>query len=398
MNNFLGKIVPCFEKEDFQRKAWIALAKDDVPLDVFDLDFSEATEEYHRVLIAKANYAVTWQADIGNDRQESYTDYETYYEKVPYTDYERKYNTNTRRYDQVPVTKYRKEERQRLVTKYRTVTDWHSGSGEHSGKELFFDSVDELPFAKTRFFEDYNSEYATPLSEEDVKAYPDMKITQSMLNLARSVHEYGISNSTMDSVPGDHNRGFSYQITEYNLTSAYLVRVPEYKTTIYYDGEIYEKRGFPFGNMTVSTTNIPNPISVEAEKKKRQDKTKAENEQREKEYVTKIWNSTKILTLASICFLVLSIAVSLFVHYLWLVIVCFLGGIGLAVFSNVNVNKTSQRIQKEIKDANAAALSACNEAIENYDKEHKKVIFEALNKKLSSLGYAPADKTEFYGV
>ena len=98
MDELLGKIVPQFEKENFQRKAWVALAKEDVPIEVFDANFSAVKEETHRVLVVNTTYRAAWTAEIGNDRQESYTDFETYYENIPYTDYETKYKNDTASY------------------------------------------------------------------------------------------------------------------------------------------------------------------------------------------------------------------------------------------------------------------------------------------------------------
>ena len=104
------KIDPMHEKKDFLRKAWISLAKEDVPLDVFGADFSEVFEKNYHLLCTGATYDMSWNAEIGNYRTESYIDIETYYDNEPYTDYEEKYDHQEEKIVRKAVTKYRKVE------------------------------------------------------------------------------------------------------------------------------------------------------------------------------------------------------------------------------------------------------------------------------------------------
>ena len=39
-----------------------------------------------RILFNSISYHARWSGEIGDDRKETYTDYETYYETVPYTE------------------------------------------------------------------------------------------------------------------------------------------------------------------------------------------------------------------------------------------------------------------------------------------------------------------------
>ena len=81
------KIDPMYEKKEFLRKAWISLAHEDVPLEVFEADFGDVTQEEYHILCTGADYEVSWSGEIGNDRIEYYMDVETYYDREPYTDY-----------------------------------------------------------------------------------------------------------------------------------------------------------------------------------------------------------------------------------------------------------------------------------------------------------------------
>lgn len=399
MGELLGKIVPQFEKENFQRKAWVALAKEDVPIEVFDANFSAVKEETHRVLVVNTTYRAAWTAEIGNDRQESYTDFETYYENIPYTEYETKYNSTTKQNERIPVTKYRKEERQRQVTKYRTITDWHTGNGEYADSGQFFDGIDtNKDFDKYRFFEDYKPEYVLELSDEELAEHPEMVITDSMLNLACDVQKRDMETLTRASVRGDHIRGFSCHATEFNTSFSSLIMVPEYSADIKYNGKTYTTRAFPIGNMQISSAKISNPKSVASEKQRQEDETKAENRKRTAEIEPKVWKESKALSFLSIALLLASILCSLLVKVLFLVISCFAVAIGVTALAMLNTKKIRNRIESLVKAENDAAMEACNNAVENYEKYHKAELLEALNKKLISLGFSLAEMSEINDI
>ncbi|MBQ9098158.1 MAG: hypothetical protein IJY50_01865 [Clostridia bacterium] len=395
MENRLAKINPAFKKEEFKRKAWISLAQDDVPMEVFDLDLEEITDEQYRVLFAEANYCTAWSGEIGHNRTETYTDFETYYEKIPYTAYESKYNSTTKRTEQVPVTKYRQEERQRQVTKTRIVTDWSAGNGEHSGHVSSVECVDNnSSFSKSRFLRDFRADQLSDYSAAALAGDPEMVITPELMQQAYHAQTPVIEGETFHSLPGDHSRNISYRMTEYDPTLAILIKAPEYKTGITYRGKSYQKRGFAFGGMTMSPSGIPNPISVEAEKAKLTSQTAAENKKRDSEVEPKVWEATKIFSLSGVTLLALSIIFSLFVKFLFPVIACFLGAVGLSVFSMIYTKKTRERIQKQTRDANTEASVACQNAIRNYEKKRKADLLQVLNKKLASLGMEPAKEED----
>ena len=102
-----------FSKDDFLRELIIELGtRNSTPVDVVDADFKEVKESIREVIVCTAQVEGTCTASIGYDRQEPYTDYETYKEKVGDT-----YVT-----------------RQRAVTKYRTVTDWQIFQTQYAGE------------------------------------------------------------------------------------------------------------------------------------------------------------------------------------------------------------------------------------------------------------------------
>ena len=63
--NFL-KIEPLHDKKAFLRKAWVELANDDVPLDVFKSDFSDVSIQEYPLPLHKNHPDVPKSRDIQN--------------------------------------------------------------------------------------------------------------------------------------------------------------------------------------------------------------------------------------------------------------------------------------------------------------------------------------------
>lgn len=398
MDQVFFKVDPKFGKDEFLRKAWISLAKEDAPIEIFDSNFTDVTEEQYRILSAHAAYQTSWEGLIGNDRTESYIDVETYYEQIPYTDYEKKYDSNIKDYRQVPVTKYRKEERQRQVRKNRTVTDWTNGNGHHSGKAGCLDCLDPKgTYDASRFLNDFDAYECSALSEEERAAQPDMQITQSVMDFARNKHEADIESNLRQSLPGDHAKDITYQVLSYTPTDATMIKVTEYQATIDYKGQTYEKRAFSLGKMTVSSTDIPNPLSIEDAKKEMRAKTKRENAERTAAIEGKVWESTGMLSVISILLLAASCVVSALLRFLIPVIACFAVALGMFIFSKIFAKVKRNSIKEKTERENTAATAACSAACADYEKNQREKILEALNKKLTSLGLSPATEQEMLG-
>lgn len=390
------KIEPKIDEKEFLRKAWISLAQEDVPIDVFETaDFSEVNQDYYRIYSTSAMYDATWEGEIGNNRQEAYTDYETYYEKIPYTEYERKYNSSTNKYDQVPVTKYRQEERQRAVTKYRTVTDWHAGNGHHGGMAYFLGCVDEkVGFDDTRFSKDFSRNFCQSIPDDELAAMPDMEISSSMENAAYAEHVSQIKTNLMASLPGDCSKDISYRIQDYDIIDNTLIRIPEYTTEIEYNGSVYYKRAFPFGNITMTQARIYNPISIKSKVNELQATTREENKKRIVQMEENIWNKSKVLVLSTLGLLAASIVVSLFVKFLFLVIALFGAGVAMFILTKFSTKNIRSPMEKLTQSENDKAQRKCEEACNNYSAIQTQKIMEALNKKLASLGLEPATPKE----
>ena len=64
----------------------------------------------------------------------------------------------------------------------------------------------------------------------------------------------------------------------------------------------------------------------------------------------------------------------------------------------LNTKKIRNRIESLVKAENDAAMGACKNAVENYEKYHKAELLEALNKKLISLGFSLAEMSEINDI
>lgn len=392
------KIDPMHERQAFLRKAWISLAQEDVPLDVFSSDFSDVEQEEYHLLCTGADYEMEWSGEIGDHRMESYIDIETYYENEPYTEYVREYDASTRSYHQKPVTKYRSVEKQRQVTRQRQVTDWHSGSGEHSGGAKSWECIDERgTFDHTRYNQDIDSRYFTAFTEEEMRESPDMIITDEMLTRANALCVRDAEINLHCAIPGDTSRNVTYCMYSYTPTYASLYRFPEYTASISYMGITYTKRAFAFGGMTMSKVDIPNPISVETEKRKLgQERDKKIAEERE-EIEKKGWAKAFKVYLASIGAFVLSLVCSLFINYLLPVILLFVTSVGGYIFAKQYVKYIEKTASEELTAKTEEITAIYAERVENYKKERLATIISTLNKKLVSLGLEPVTAREFKG-
>lgn len=366
------KIEPMHDKKAFLRKVWVELANADVPLDVFNSDFSDVKIEEYHILSTKANFSANWQGDIGSYYDEPYEDFETYYEEIPYIGLERTYDCEIGWYDK-RVEKTREEERQRRVTRYRKKTEWHFSNGRYSGEVKSFECVDPKgSFSSERYEKDVDSKYYIPFIDEELAKSKDMIITNQMMDRVAELHKKDGEKKMCSSLPGDtyENINYSFNCTP---TCATLMRFPEYYTNIIYNGKAYERRAFAFGGMTLSGEKINNPLTTQDVVKKKMDDGKAyvkakkdetdkaikakkdetDKAIKEKEFETtditfkrtldiddKVWSETKIFLIASAALLLISIIMSLFLRYIVPVIILFVCAIAGLVVSKIFYKKT----------------------------------------------------------
>ncbi len=368
-----------FDKQEFIRKAWEALAEDDVPIEVFECDFGDVFVNEHEIVLEVVSADVFYQASIGYDRQESYIDMETYYEKVPYTDYETAYENGVK--IQKPVTKYRKEERQRQVTKYRTVTDWSPTSGTHNAKSrVLVENVASLDFDIMHFKNSITEEALKNATEEGLKTISDF--TQAKID---AEHENDLSYSACSSLPGDHYRDFNYNIGTLTYEKEKVYMCSEYEAHITFNGKTYIKKCFPFGNATVRGDKIENQMSAEAFKE-RKTREVLENAKKRKESIpNKLWEKNGILSIVALAILACSFLFCIVVPVPALIIIMYILGVGAYVGNTILKKKNLKEIEEKVKKEEEAEVHRVAGEIADYTVNRRKRIEEALNKKMETL-------------
>ena len=389
----LAKLLPEYTKEEFLRKTWITMARDDVPFSVFENCDVKIITLNHRVLDDTLAYGASWEAEIGNNRTETYTDYENYQEKIPYTDYETYYDNGQRR--QRAVTKYRYETRQRAVTKTRTVTDWYFTNGTHSDEtRAVVETIPGIQLDTSRYLYDFargKKENTVILNEGDD---PNMSVTEAILDVATPQHRSNIKSQVEASLPGDKNRGLSYDITSAYHKNTFLLSAPEYIADISYLGKKYTKRAFAFGTMQVEGAKIPNVESAESRRSEINKKANAEIQKISNTCDKNIESRSFIPAVGSLGILAASIIVSLFVHFTFLVVAMLLAGIAGFIASRMLFKKIEASETAIANDKQQKIKSAAAKEIANYSTNHKEQLLEKLNKKLASLGLKEATINE----
>lgn len=390
-----GKISPLFDEQTFLRNTWISLAREDAPIEIFEQGAVQMSMKEKRILFNSISYHASWSGEIGDDRKETYTDYETYYETVPYTEYTRKYNSKTQRYEQVPYTVNKREARQRAVTRTRTVTDWHFSRGTTSGTHSDFACIDgSIDLAQ--FTNDYSASYVKYLSRAELLAEPDMMITDDMYRYVKPSHTDAIERAVMLSLPGDHSRGINYTIDRYVNTSSELIKVPEYFASISFKDSTYTKHAFPFGKMKMGGDGIKNKFGLRAKKAELRAKRDAAVKNQEKEIEAQSWKRIKPVSFLSLALLVFSICASLFIKVLPIVIIGFALALGGFIYSKAHIKSTQEKAKAQAQNFSAEKKKEMDDAYKAFAENYKTKLFAALNRKLADLGYETAKPTECY--
>ncbi len=339
----IARIKTQYPQSEFIRQAWIGLAQQDAPFQVFQSDFSKVDLVEHQVVVDYASVTLNYQASIGYDREESYTVYETYNENG--------------------------EEKQRAVTKTRTVTDWRPMQGNiELNSTVAAENTSNLYFDDDLFRASYNSAEENDiafLTEEEEKKY---KVSDSALEEVSKKHEQYYENMISSSLPGEHQKDITYStLTKESSTS--LLLTPEYKTTVALDGKTYTRRAFPFGKMPTGGDEIPNPESLASQLEKKRSKIPR-----------LVWGKNKPLYIASILLILLSVILSLVVRQTFLTVAAFLAALALFIVTWVAEVKTHRQIGTTI-EAECATIT----------EEYRKKQLSYLNEKLRSLGMDSAD-------
>ena len=234
------------EKEAFLRQLLINLGNNaETPVDVVKAEIGEVQESIREVIVCTATVTGTCTASIGYDRQEPYTDYETYKEKV----------------GDSYVT------RQRAVTKYRTVTDWRPFNMDYSGEATCAEDNTDDCISYTKG--DITLALKTA-SEDSFVVKGDATISQKGLARAIRSCETTVEIREVD-FPGDRHKDQRYHSTS-NVERVSCYKLPFYEVTFTYEGKEYTASGFACGSLVVHNDVPKKNVDIEAEAKKMTEK------------------------------------------------------------------------------------------------------------------------------
>lgn len=368
-NNLLKiKLINKQLREDFLRRTWLEIIKNDPPQDIFNYDFGEIKTICRDIFFRCATVDMSYSASVGHDRQEPYIAYETYYEEV----------RNGDRTERV-----RKE---RPVTKYRTVTDWSAVSGNYSAATMGAadnnrcDGFSNVAFLYSMAGVSLSIEGDNPdialLSDSECAALQVDKEAEAEVD---SLIETSARRELEESLPGDHKKNISVTINGYADSHDVLCQTEEYETEISYEGKKYKNTGFTFGYMMGHNEllfGLKNDKSLESI-------IKAKKDSIEPAVSKEIYG----LSLITIGVIALSIIMSLFVHYYAAIVPAAMASLVMFIFRLVKESQTRKRIKAEVE-------KECAECKTNY----KQKLLDKLNNKLSSLSLKPATWEEAYNV
>ena len=387
-----------FSKKEFLRESWICLAAEDAPLEIFCKDFSEVNTVSHEVFVESFTAEIAYRAGIGYDRSDSFIDYDTYYEKQPYTDYEKRFNSSTGLYETHAVTKYNEVKKQRPITRYRTVTDWTLTNGDYTtDTHVFVENVEGQKFDDKRFLSNVphiKSSLIEELPEEKAKT---IAVSESTRQEANKMHANNITTALQTALPGDHNRDVSWKITKASNYTRSIYVIPEFESTIGLNGYNCTKRAFPFGELKVVGNKIKNSTSRESAIKQKKAEFENTKSMRLKNVDANVAKNTLPLSLATIGLLTFSIIVSLFARVTVLNVLFYLIALAAFIYNTIYVNRKYNEEAKlasdEIDSARAKMVAEIDAFSENYNKRQ----LDLLNEKLISLGLEPAKPEEIGG-
>lgn len=390
-----SEIISEYSKDEFIRKAWIQLAKEDAPIEVFGLDFAPASENEHEILIDSLSVDVTYQTSVGYDRQEPYIDYEDYWEKEPYITTETYYDSNTRSNRTRQVTKYKDVKKQRQVTKYKTVTDWSPLSGEYSTKSVaVVENKEDQYFDRSLFMESFYGAKDDSFLPASVELAEQLRITKTAEDKVLEAHKFLIGRSVEHSLPGDHFRDLSWKVTKTTAAESELYKAPEYEASICFDGKVYIKRAFPFGPMNIVGDKIKNKISLDTVKSKMRADLEDKNKERENAIEKNISKATTSISLLTIVLFLASICVSIMRWSPTIIIGTFVIAVLSFIINTIAVKSVTKAETKLAEEENKERTARVEDEIADYTEQYKVKQRKALNDKLISLGYEPVAADE----
>ncbi len=372
--SFGYRVANKLNKEDFIRASWITLAKEDAPLEVFNENFEAVSIIEHEVVVGTVAAELSYQASVGYDRQESHLETESYYDSS---------------------SKTRKE---RLVTKYKTVTDWNVISNRHSTTStVMVENISGVELDKGRLKESLLANEGQALNEAIANgANEKVEVSDDTLKNMHAEHEVNFHFAVAKTLPGDRHKDLVVNVDSMQGKDSEIYLASEYATNISYGGKKYNKYAFPFGYTIIGGDEIKSPESAAAFKE-RQLKILTDNkEARRQSHNKRLWEANKKTVFTTIALMLLSFLTGMlyFLPSIFSTLIGFAFS-GSMIYTIVNYVKSHKKVQDSIDKENEEEQNRIHKEIEEYANNRKAAVREALNKKLLSLGMVAASDAEF---
>lgn len=391
------EMVPEYTKEQFLRKAWIDLAKKDVPLDVFSENFSEIVVKKHDVFVNAFSANFSYQASIGYDHEEPYNDYESYFVNEPYLSTESYYDANTKTTQMRQVTEYRKVEKQRVVTKSRIVTgDWQPFHGEKKFESAIIKSAKkDSGFNYWLFLDNLENAKpecaALPFSDEQ---NVNNEISKEDQKDIKSRHCVVIYNKILSSLPGDEARDIDFLANDIVEKETALYKIPEYKMSIQYGGKEYSRYTYPFGEMKTEGDKIENINNFSTIRKNMEENSEKRKKEREEATKKRIEDRTLRFSMLTIFALLLSIVLSWFVQNFIVINLAFIVAVIVFVVDSKKVKSAIKEEKDKTYNDICEESTRAKEEISDFIRNYRARVLSTLNNKLQSLGLECASEND----
>lgn len=314
------RIVPTFTKTEFLREIYRQFARDDAPLDIFDVQIGAPDLSERQVLTELVYAQVNYTAGIGYDRQEPYLTTERYYDREL------------------------KRHRERYVTKYKTVTDWSTTDGSIQASSIAVteneaeNNIDTALFSQAYLETDKAAFEELSENEQDVLCLSD-----AALQRLEEEHDDDFYGEVKRRLPGDRSRDIrcTADISDRFLT---LYQTPVYTVSFQYRNETYVRYAYPFGKeLRIGGNGIKGASAEKAET---------------------VWTRTKLWTIFAALFLVASIILSFALRTVAGVVVSFVVAFAFFIAQEIIVHIKAKNTDKDYAERKQKALQKKLQALD----------------------------------
>ena len=380
-----------FTKEEFVRAAWIALARNHAPEEIFKSNFGEITVVHHRIFLHYVEAELQYQAKVGADRKAPHIEYETYYEDVPYEAEEFFYNADTKTSEMRKVTKYKRMQKQR-ITMQPIVTDWADVCGNVMARS--YAAVEHQP--EVELDADLFVESFLGIEDATKKTTGENLLeTDGMRAQANSQHQSDFYGYVYYSLNAPRREEIRYQMTNIADTREQFYSAQEYRASIAIGDESYEVHAFPFGKMPIGGAKIENEKSPEREAQRKTKQAQSANRENEKRLPKTIWERSMWFSIPTMLLLSLSIFLSCFLREPWVLILAFSLSIAAFVFSLFAFKKAEKIAKAEVQERIRLRMEQLHSDIDENAAKHRRRMLQLLNEKLSELSLAQVCDEDF---